>query len=52
MRERTQVYALVNDPRRSFTWLDAKKDEGPPGVCSSRAGAWMSPQNIFLNKKT
>ena len=39
MREHTQVYRLVNDPRRSFAWLGAKKDEGPGGVYSSRAGA-------------
>lgn len=39
MREHTQVYRLVNDPRRSFTWLDAKKDESPQGGHSSRAGA-------------
>ena len=31
IREHTQVMPLVNDPRRSFTWLDAKKDESPRG---------------------
>ena len=51
MRERTQVYRLVNDPRRSFTWLSAKKDEGPRGVIAVGPAHLVSPPSIFLNKK-
>ena len=43
MREHTQVYSLVNDPRRSFTWLDAKKDESPPGVIAVGPAHLVSP---------
>ena len=51
MREHTQVYTLVNDPRRSFTWLDAKKDESPRGVIAVGPAHLVSLQNIFLDKK-
>ena len=48
----TQVYHLVNDPRRCFVWLGAKKDERVEGCMQVRAAHKMSLQNSLLNKKT
>ena len=43
MREHTQVYHLVNDPRRCFAWRDAKKDESPQGVIAVGPAPLVSP---------
>ena len=51
MREHTQVCHLVNDPRRCFAWLGAKKDESPRGVIAVGAAHLVSPQNTSKDKK-
>ena len=51
MREHTQVYTLVNDPRRSFTWLGTKKDESPQGVIAVGPAHLVSPLSSFKAKK-
>lgn len=43
----TQVSRLANDPRRSFVWLGAKKDESPRGVIAVEPAHLMSLLNIF-----
>ena len=52
MREHTQVYHLVNDWRRCFTWLGAKKNERVEGCMQVRAAHKMSPPSIFKAKKS
>ena len=51
MREHTQVVPLVNDPRRSFAWLCAKKDESPQGVIAVGPAHIVSPLSSFKAKK-
>ena len=52
MREHTQVYTLVNDPRRVSTWLDAKNDESPQGVIAVGPAHLVSPLSSFKAKKS
>lgn len=51
MREHTQVYRLANYPRRSFTWLGAKKDESPQGFIAVGAAPVWVPQVVLKQKK-
>ena len=48
----TQFYTLVNDSRRCFTWLGAKKDESPQGVIAVGPAHLVSPPSSFKAKKS
>ena len=49
--EYTQVYRLVNESRRCFAWLGAKKDESPQGVVAVGPAHLVSPLSSFKAKK-